>query len=132
MFESKCVCIDRKDLMMLKRSVFRITRGNSWSYEFEIAMDSIDRYFGGNKHRKMAADILKGKVACLIIYQRGERNILYGKVNRLLSCVDCHVLLAELSNIRDEVPRMEKKITEIEAIEEITFDTASKHIHRMT
>ena len=30
MFESKCVGIRRKDLLMLKRSIFRITRGNSW------------------------------------------------------------------------------------------------------
>jgi len=32
MFESKVVCISRKDLMMLKKSIFRITRGNSWIY----------------------------------------------------------------------------------------------------
>lgn len=30
MFESRCIGITRKDLIMLKRSVFRITRGNSW------------------------------------------------------------------------------------------------------
>lgn len=41
MFESKCVCIQRKDLIMLKRSIFRITRGNSWVYEFEITLDQL-------------------------------------------------------------------------------------------
>jgi hypothetical protein len=33
MFESKCICISRKDLIMLKKGLFRITRGNSWVYE---------------------------------------------------------------------------------------------------
>ena len=33
MFESRCVGVTRKDLIMLKRSVFRITRGNSWVTE---------------------------------------------------------------------------------------------------
>ena len=36
MFESKCVCLSRKDLIMLKKSLFRMTRGNGWVYELEV------------------------------------------------------------------------------------------------
>lgn len=32
MFESRCICISRRELMMLKKGLFRITRGNSWVY----------------------------------------------------------------------------------------------------
>lgn len=32
-FEYKCICVSRKELIMLKRGLFRITRGNSWVYE---------------------------------------------------------------------------------------------------
>ena len=116
MFESKCVCLLREDLMMLKRSIFRMTRGNSWIYEFEITMEQMERYFAGPKHRKMAAEILESRVACLIIYQKGERNILFAKINRLLSCFDCHIMTAELANLREEAARMERKIAEIEAV----------------
>lgn len=61
----------------------------------------------------MAAEILESRVACLIIYQKGERNILYNKVNRLVSCLDCHTMTAELANLREEAARMERKIGEI-------------------
>lgn len=30
MFESKCIGIKRKELLMMKKSIFRITRGNVW------------------------------------------------------------------------------------------------------
>lgn len=32
LLESRCVCIPRRELLMLKRGLFRITRGNSWVY----------------------------------------------------------------------------------------------------
>ena len=54
----------------------------------------------------MAAEILKNRIACLIIYQKGERNILYNKVNRLVSSLDCHSMSAELADLREEVTRM--------------------------
>lgn len=40
-FSSKCVCISRKDLMVFKKGIFRITRGNNWIYEFEINVEEV-------------------------------------------------------------------------------------------
>lgn len=100
MFESKCVCISRKDLLMLKKSLFRITRGNSWIYEMDIRLDELNNYFGLAKHRTLADQILKNRILCLVVYQKGERNVLQSKINRFFGCLDCHILMAEINNLR--------------------------------
>lgn len=80
MFQTKCICISRKDLMILKRGLFRITRSNSWVYEIEINLDELNHYFNISKHRTLTQNIMKTKVALLIVYQKGERNILQSKI----------------------------------------------------
>ena len=54
MFETKCVGVKRKELLMLKKSIFRITRGNCWVNELEIQQEDINRYFTSRKHRNLA------------------------------------------------------------------------------
>ena len=54
MFESKCVGVKRKDLIMMKKSIFRMTRGNCWVNELEIKSEDINRYFVSRKHRTLA------------------------------------------------------------------------------
>lgn len=131
MFESKCVCISRKDLLMLKKSLFRITRGNSWIYEMDIRLDELNNYFGLAKHRTLADQILKNRILCLVVYQKGERNVLQSKINRFFGCLDCHILMAEINNLREELPRMEKKIVEIESMEELTLEGIKKHVNKL-
>ena len=54
MFETKCVGVKRKELLMLKKSIFRITRGNCWVNELQIQQEDINRYFTSRKHRTLA------------------------------------------------------------------------------
>ena len=70
-FSSKCVCISRKDLMVFKKGIFRITRGNNWIYEFEIDVEEVCQYFHDDNHRTLATKIVSSKIACLIVYQKG-------------------------------------------------------------
>lgn len=55
MFESKIISIKRKELLMVKRSIFRMTRGNCWVNEIEISLEELTRYFTSAKHRKLAS-----------------------------------------------------------------------------
>lgn len=71
---------------------------------------------------------MEGRLACFVVYQKGERNVLFGKVNKFLGCFDAHVLAADISNVRDELPRLERKISEIESMEELTLGSLRKHI----
>ena len=54
MFETRCVGISRNQLLILKRSIFRITRGNCWVNEIEISQYDVNRYFSSAKHRNLA------------------------------------------------------------------------------
>ena len=71
MFETKCVGVKRKDLLMVKRSIFRITRGNCWVNELDISLEDINRYLTSRKHRLLAEEALKNYVACLIVFPKG-------------------------------------------------------------
>jgi hypothetical protein len=35
----------------------------------------------------------------MVIYPKGERGMLLGKINRFFGCLDCHVLVAQVNNI---------------------------------
>ncbi len=91
----------------------------------------MNKYFGLSKHRKLIEELLKDKLVVFILYQKGERNILLSKLNRLLGCFDCHVLSADINNIREELPRLERKVSELESIEELTLDSIKKHIDKL-
>lgn len=53
------------------------------------------------------------------------------KLNRLLGCFDCHVLAADINNMREELPRLERKVNELESIEELTLESIKKHIDKL-
>jgi len=65
------VGVKRKDLLMVKRSIFRITRGNCWVNELDISLEDINRYLTSRKHRLLAEEALKNYVACLIVFPKG-------------------------------------------------------------
>ena len=91
---------------MLKKGLFRITRGNSWVYELEINLEELGRYFTNPKHRALAQELTKDKLACFIMYQKGERNMLLTKISKFIGCFDSHVLAADIGNTREELPRL--------------------------
>jgi hypothetical protein len=39
----------------------------------------------------------------MIIYQRGERNMMSNKINRFLGCIDCHILKANINKLTKEI-----------------------------
>jgi hypothetical protein len=92
--------------MMLKKGLFRITRGNSWVYELEINLEELGRYFTNPKHRALAQELTKDKLACFIMYQKGERNMLLTKISKFIGCFDSHTLAADIGNTREELPRL--------------------------
>jgi len=57
--------------------------------------------------------------------------MLLGKINRFFGCLDCHVLVAQISNILEELSNMERKIVEIEAMEELTLEGIRKYVMRL-
>lgn len=132
MFESKCVGIKRKDLLVMKRSIFRIARGNAWVNEVEISADDINRYFTSAKHRKLAEEALSEQVACFIVFPKGERGMILSKIDRLLICLNCHVMSQERKEVAQEMQKREQKISDIEAMEDLTFEGIRKHISRLS
>jgi vacuolar-type H+-ATPase subunit I/STV1 len=131
MFESKCISIKRKELLVVKRSIFRITRGNCWVNEIEISIDDINRFFTSNKHRKVAAEALQDQVVCLIVFPKGERAMIVSKIDRLLAVMNCHVMNQDRKNVEEELNRKEQKISDIEAMEDLTFEGIRKYISRL-
>ena len=131
MFETRCIGIKRKELFMLKRSIFRITRGNCWVNELEISLEEVNRYFTSKKHRTLAEGVLKDYIACLIVFPKGEKNIALGKIERLISCLDCHTVNQDHSNFKKELQRKEQKINDIESMEDLTLEGIRKHISKL-
>lgn len=107
MFENKCIGIKRKDMLVLKRSIFRITRGNCWVHEIEIDLEEVNKYFLSAKHRKLVAEALQDQVACFIIFPKGERGIILSKIDRLIACMNCHVMTHEKKNVGRELQKKE-------------------------
>jgi hypothetical protein len=88
-------------------------------------------YFNIPKHKELAQKLMKDRLACFIMYQKGERNILLAKINKFIGCFDAHILNAEINNMRDELPRLERKINEFESMEELTLESMKKHIDKL-
>ena len=49
--------------------------------------------------------MLKNYVACLIVFPKGERGMALNKIDRLLSCLDCHVVSQDQNNFKKELQR---------------------------
>ena len=113
MFESKCISIKRKELLLVKRSIFRIARGNCWVNEIEISIEEINRFFTSSKHRKVAAEALQDQVICLIVFPKGERGMILNKIDKLLAVMNCHVMSQDKRNVERELQAKEQKINDI-------------------
>ena len=81
MFDYKCAVINREDYLQIMKGVFRISRGNAWVHVLEIIEEDVNTLF------KKGYEFLKEKQICVIIYQRGEENILGNKLSRFFSCL---------------------------------------------
>jgi hypothetical protein len=54
------------------------------------------------------------------------------KIQRLLSCMDCHVAAEDHSNFKKELQWKEQKINDIESMEDLTLEGIRKTIGKLT